>query len=165
MAIPREVMERIHAKLDPAAGVTKVAYCTRGHGFVDVETVEGESHGACPGLVIVLEHNPDAEVEVIPGGLTREAPPCAVCGQTTLLRFDDPADSSEVAKVEVHPLGKDPDAGQGRPEEWSFGLRDADGTEMTVCVRCMSAALAALPTPITLREVRGRTVPWRREDG
>lgn len=165
----REIIEAMQAKMRETG--EPVAYCTGGHGhtYVDVETVAltesgeyADAHGACPGPVIVIVPNPDAEVEVIQGGVQREAPPCGRCGMPTEVTFAD--DPVEVLIGVV--TGSPPEA--LRTEEWSFTLQEAsaDGLElrgdpMTVCIRCLAGALAA-PTPFALIEIRGRTVPWRR---
>lgn len=162
----REIIEAMQAKMRETG--EPVAYCTGGHGHTWVDASEvvrkedgtfADAHGACPGPVIVMEPNPDAVVEVVPGGVEREPPPCARCFQPTTLFFDD-----EVGTVEV---AKGAPGGTYPQEEFSFTLQAVDddgnliGDPMTICSRCLAGALAS-GQRFALLELRGRTVPWRR---
>lgn len=148
----REVVEEMRRQLDHR-GVDSLAYCLGGHGYINPESVVGESHGACPGPVIVIERDPDAvPPEPIGGGVVREPPPCARCFGPTVLGFGDEGD---LRAGEMPVL-----AGRATNEEWSFDL-ELGGNRAEVCLRCLAAALAEHDPPITLHAVRGRAVPWR----
>jgi hypothetical protein len=130
----RQITDDMIAKMRESGKA--VAYCTGGHGYIDPAEVEGESHGTCPGPVWVVEPNPDAEQpEKIEGGIEREI---------------------EVVTDDQQRVLK-----QTEGKELSFSLRDNDGTEMTVCVRCLAAALGSHPLELILLAVNGAAVSWR----
>lgn len=149
----RDAIEATRLELD-VRRADALGYCLAGCGYVDADTVEGESHGACPGPVVLVERDPNHVPERIEGGVERQAPPCFRCGGPTVLYFDGAGGVS---------LTRSDEDGEDSGEEWSFTLRaeDPERTEAQVCVRCVALALSKLDPPITLLEVRGCKVPWR----